>query len=185
MADDAKLVKKFHYEEKREEDVDDVAVIREIPKGKPECLKGLQFVITGVLISIKQKEAADLIKSCGGNVVGGLSKKVTCLLVGLNARPAKVARATDMGMKLITEDELFSIFRKNSALTEVQPLLDSQEGQKSEIKTERKKIEYMKVKEVEPFICGICQKEFIRIGFRDRHIRMNHNLFIFSMKLLK
>lgn len=91
---------------------------KEIPKGKPDCLKGLQFVISGVLESMEREEAVDLIKSCGGNVVSGLSKKVTHLLKGEEAGPAKLAQAEKMGIVQITEDELLSLIRKKSGLPE-------------------------------------------------------------------
>lgn len=103
---------------------------KEIPKGKPDCLKGLQFVITGVLESMEREEAADLIKSCGGNVVSGLSKKVTHLLAGEESGPAKLAKAADMGINVISEDELLSLIRKKSGLPEVSPKEDLQRDQK-------------------------------------------------------
>ena len=91
---------------------------KEIPKGKPDCLKGMQFVISGIMESMERDEAADLIKSCGGSVVSGLSKKVTHLLLGEEAGPAKLAKAEEMGITKITEDELLSLIRKRSGLLE-------------------------------------------------------------------
>lgn len=89
---------------------------KEIPKGKPDCLKGLQFVISGVLESLERDEAADLIKSCGGHVVSGISKKCTHILIGEEAGPAKLAKADELGIKKVTEDELLSMIRKKSGL---------------------------------------------------------------------
>lgn len=91
---------------------------KEIPKGKPDCLKGLQFVISGILESMERDEAVDLIKSCGGNVVSALSKKVTHLLVGEEAGPKKTEQAKQMKIVQITEDELLSMIRKKSGLPE-------------------------------------------------------------------
>lgn len=105
---------------------------KEIPEGKPNCLKGYQFVISGVLEAMERDEAAALIKSCGGIVVSGLSKKVTHLLVGEEAGLAKLAKAQEMGIKEMTEDELLSLIRKKSGLPEKLPVL----SQEVEVKKE-------------------------------------------------
>lgn len=89
---------------------------KEIPKGKPDCLKHFHVVITGILESMERDEAVDLIKSCGGAVVSGLSKKVTHLLVGEEAGPSKLEKAKGMKIRVIDEDELLRIIRKNSGL---------------------------------------------------------------------
>lgn len=91
---------------------------KDIPKGKPDCLKGLLFVISGVLESMEREEAVELIKSCSGNVVSGLSKKVTHLLIGEEAGPAKTAKAEEMGIVQVTEDGLLNLIRKKSGLPE-------------------------------------------------------------------
>ena len=100
---------------------------KEIPKGKPNCLKDFRFVITGVLESMEREEAADLIKSCGGTVTVALSKKVTHMLIGEESGPAKLAKAADLGIKQITEDELLSIIRKKSGLPEPSNLVAKEE----------------------------------------------------------
>lgn len=91
---------------------------KEIPKGKPNCLKGFKFVISGVLEAMEREEAADLIKSCGGEVVGSLSKKVTHMVVGEEAGMAKLAKAESMNIPQISEDDLLSMIRKKSGLPE-------------------------------------------------------------------
>lgn len=89
---------------------------KEIPEGKPDCLKGCQFVISGVLESMERDEAASLIKSCGGVVSTGLSKKVTHMLVGDDAGPSKLAKADEMNIKQVSEDELLDMIREKSGL---------------------------------------------------------------------
>jgi replication factor C subunit 1 len=107
---------------------------KEIPKGSPDCLKGLQFVISGVLESMEREEASDLIKSHGGNVVSGLSKKVTHMLVGEEAGPAKIAKAETMGIKQISEDELLDLIRKNSDIKVKSPVKETKvKVEKSEV----------------------------------------------------
>lgn len=48
---------------------------KEIPQGKPGCLSGLVFVITGVLDSLERDEAAQIIKDLGGRVPSAISGK--------------------------------------------------------------------------------------------------------------
>lgn len=100
---------------------------KKIPEGKPDCLKGCQFLISGVLESMEREEAATLIKSCGGVVSNGLSKKITHFLVGEEAGPAKLAKAETMGIRQISEDDLLDMIREKSGL-------------KSKVKSEKKEI---------------------------------------------
>uniref|UniRef100_A0A182QRJ2 Replication factor C subunit 1 n=1 Tax=Anopheles farauti TaxID=69004 RepID=A0A182QRJ2_9DIPT len=87
---------------------------KEIPEGKPNCLEGLQFVITGVLESMERDECAQVIKDLGGKVVGAVSKKVTHMVVGEDAGPKKIAQAEDLGIKTLSEDGLLDLIREKS-----------------------------------------------------------------------
>eukprot|EP00736_Rhodelphis_marinus_P012639 Rmarinus@m.2034 len=79
---------------------------RPLPVGKPNCLAGEKFVISGVLDSLERDEAADLIKSYGGAVVSAVSKKCTYLLEGTEAGQTKTAKAKSLGIPSIDEDAL-------------------------------------------------------------------------------
>lgn len=63
-----------------------------IPEGKPNCLSGLTFVITGELDSLYRDQASSLIQSYGGRVTGSISKKTTHVLVGREAGESKLAK---------------------------------------------------------------------------------------------
>ena len=63
-----------------------------IPEGKPNCLSGLTFVITGELDSLYRDQAASLIQSSGGRVTGSISKKTSHVLVGREAGESKLAK---------------------------------------------------------------------------------------------
>lgn len=66
-------------------------------------LKGLKFVVTGVL-SRPRSEVKDLIESLGGRVTDSLSKQVDFLLVG--KRPgSKLGQAQKLGVKVLSEEE--------------------------------------------------------------------------------
>lgn len=87
---------------------------KEIPKGKPNCLAGLSFIITGILESLDREEAAELIKSCGGKVTSALSKKTNYMVIGEEAGPAKLAKAEEFNTKILSEDDLLNLIRKKS-----------------------------------------------------------------------
>ena len=48
-------------------------------------LDGLTFVLTGTLPTLKREEAKSLILSCGGKVVGSVSKKTDYVIAGADA----------------------------------------------------------------------------------------------------
>lgn len=73
--------------------------------GQAATLEGLTFVITGTLPSMDRKEAAALIEAHGGKVTGSVSKKTNYLLAGENAG-SKLTKAQDLGIEILTEEEL-------------------------------------------------------------------------------
>ncbi|XP_058058148.1 replication factor C subunit 1 [Anopheles bellator] len=90
---------------------------KEIPEGKPNCLEGLQFVITGVLESMERDECAQVIKDLGGKVVSAVSRRVTHMVVGDDCGPKKLAQAEDLRIPTLSEDALFDLIREKSGQT--------------------------------------------------------------------
>lgn len=82
-----------------------------IPEGKPECLQGLVFVLTGVMESLDREEATELIKKYGGKVTSSLSRNTTYVIVGNEAGESKLKKAEQLGTKQITEDDLLDLIR--------------------------------------------------------------------------
>lgn len=76
------------------------------PKGT--SLSGLTFVITGTLPTLGRKEASALIEENGGKVSGSVSKKTDYLLAGEEAG-SKLTKAKELGIKIISEEELYQI----------------------------------------------------------------------------
>ena len=68
-------------------------------------LDGQTFVITGTLPSLKRDEAKKLIEDNGGKVSGSVSKKTDYLLAGADAG-SKLAKAKELGVKVISEEDL-------------------------------------------------------------------------------
>ena len=67
------------------------------------AFEGKTFVITGTL-SKPREFFAEKIKSAGGKVSGSVSKKTDFVLVGADAG-SKLAKARELGVRTITEDE--------------------------------------------------------------------------------
>lgn len=72
--------------------------------------QGMVFVVTGTLPSLGRKEAAALVERQGGKVSGSVSKKTTMLLAGENAG-SKLAKAQELGVKVISEEEFFAMLK--------------------------------------------------------------------------
>ncbi len=70
-----------------------------------ERFKGLTFVLTGTLPTLTRNEASAIIKQNGGKVSGSVSKKTDYVLAGEEAG-SKLAKAEELGVKIISEDEL-------------------------------------------------------------------------------
>lgn len=103
---------------------------KEIPKGKPDCLDGLTFVLTGVYDSLERDEAAAIIRDFGGKVTSALSKKTTHLVAGDEAGPAKIAKAEENGTKVISEDDLLDLIRINSGMAPIHKKVKNEDDKK-------------------------------------------------------
>jgi DNA ligase (NAD+) len=68
-------------------------------------LAGLTFVITGTLPTLSRDQARDFIKAHGGKVTDSVSKNTSYLVAGESAG-SKLDKATQLGVPVISEDEL-------------------------------------------------------------------------------
>ncbi len=75
---------------------------------QPATLAGLTFVITGTLPTLSRDEAKALIEQHGGKVTGSVSKNTDYLLAGEKAG-SKLAKAQQLGIPILSEDELKSV----------------------------------------------------------------------------
>jgi DNA ligase (NAD+) len=71
-------------------------------------LDGKTFVLTGRLSTLSRDEAGDLIRERGGTVSGSVSKKTDYAVVGEDAG-TKLAKATELGIKILDEDEFLKL----------------------------------------------------------------------------
>lgn len=77
----------------------------QIDTNNSNALEGLTFVISGVFERHSRDELKDLIEQNGGKNVGSISKKTNFVLAGANMGPAKLEKATSLGVKIISEAE--------------------------------------------------------------------------------
>jgi len=82
---------------------------------KPEelPLAGMEFVITGRLEAFSRQEAEARIKALGGSTGSSIAKKTTYLVVGADPG-SKLARAQELGTKLLTEEELIRLLERKA-----------------------------------------------------------------------
>jgi len=79
------------------------------PKAGP--LKGKTLVITGTLPTLSREEAKSLIEQAGGKVSSAVSKKTAYVVVGEDAG-SKLAKAQELGVPTLTEDQLRKLINK-------------------------------------------------------------------------
>lgn len=72
-------------------------------------LKGKTFVISGVFQKLTRDELKKLIEKNGGKNVSAISAKTDFLVAGENMGPAKLAKATSLGIQLISEDDFLAM----------------------------------------------------------------------------
>ncbi len=71
-------------------------------------LSGKVFVITGTLPTLSRDEAEQLIRDNGGKSTGSVSKKTSFVLAGDSAG-SKLAKATNLGIRVISEAEFLAM----------------------------------------------------------------------------
>ena len=73
-----------------------------------ERFKGLTFVLTGTLPSLKRDEAKAIIEKFGGKASGSVSKKTNFVLAGEDAG-SKLVKAQQLGVKIISQEEFLKM----------------------------------------------------------------------------
>jgi DNA ligase (NAD+) len=67
------------------------------------------FVISGVFSQFSRDELQDKIKANGGKVISSISKKLDYLVAGDKMGPSKLEKATQLGVKIISEEEFIQM----------------------------------------------------------------------------
>jgi DNA ligase (NAD+) len=75
---------------------------------KSEVLLGKNVVVSGVFEKVSREELKALIEVHGGKNVGSVSSKTDFLLAGEGMGPSKLKKATDLGVRLLSENEFLT-----------------------------------------------------------------------------
>ena len=78
------------------------------PEAGTRPLAGQVFLFTGSLKNISRNEAKQLVQQQGGQVVSGISKRVTALVAGTKAG-SKLKKAAAMGIPVLSEQEFLRL----------------------------------------------------------------------------
>lgn len=78
-----------------------------------EILVGQTFVISGTFLTHSRDELKMIIEQNGGKNTGSISAKTNYLVAGANMGPAKLEKATKLGVKIISEDEFLLMLNKD------------------------------------------------------------------------
>jgi DNA ligase (NAD+) len=77
----------------------------EVVEQKGSSMEGQVVVISGKFFQVSRAEAKDLIELHGGKSSGSISAKTTLVVAGENMGPAKLKKAEDLGIEIISEQE--------------------------------------------------------------------------------
>jgi DNA ligase (NAD+) len=95
------------------ERLSDAGVIMTAPKrakSKDGKFAGKTFVLTGTLANLTREDATALIQEAGGKVTGSVSKKTDYVVVG-DDPGSKYAKAQQLGIAILDEDQLRDLLR--------------------------------------------------------------------------
>ena len=76
-----------------------------------DTFNGMSFVVSGVFLSFSRDELKELIESNGGKNVSSISSKTDYVLAGENMGPSKLKKATDLGIKILSEDDFIKLLK--------------------------------------------------------------------------
>jgi DNA ligase (NAD+) len=72
-------------------------------------LQNKTFVISGVFQKVSREKLAELIEQNGGKNTSSVSAKTNYLVAGENMGPAKLEKATKLGVTIISEDDFLAM----------------------------------------------------------------------------
>lgn len=76
-----------------------------------EKLKGFTFVISGTFPDISRDDLKELIEQHGGKILAAVSGNLNYLVAGEKIGPAKLKKANELGVNIISIEELYTMFK--------------------------------------------------------------------------
>jgi len=80
-------------------------------EGASNKLEGKAFVVSGVFTTFSRDEIKEVIESNGGKNVSSISSKTDFVVAGESMGPAKLKKASDLGITILTEDEFIQLLK--------------------------------------------------------------------------
>lgn len=78
-------------------------------QNQTDTLAGKVFVVSGVFHKVSRNELKKLIEDNSGKVSSSISKKTDYIVAGDKMGPAKLQKATDLGVSIISEDDFLAL----------------------------------------------------------------------------
>jgi DNA ligase (NAD+) len=78
-----------------------------------QALAGSTFVITGTLAAMTREQAGEALSARGARVSGSVSKKTSFLVAGSEAG-SKLAKARELGVPVLDEQQLLELLERGS-----------------------------------------------------------------------
>lgn len=76
-----------------------------------DALKGLTFVLTGTLPTLKRNDAKAMLEAAGAKVASAVSKKTDYVVAG-DAAGSKLTKAEELGIKILSEAEMLAMLER-------------------------------------------------------------------------
>jgi DNA ligase (NAD+) len=83
-------------------------VVEQVGLERSSILDGKKFLVSGTF-SISRDELKAIIERNGGKIVGSISKSLDYLIAGEKMGPEKLKKATDLQIKIISEQDLMAL----------------------------------------------------------------------------
>lgn len=81
----------------------------EVLSQQSNVLEGKIFVVSGVFSQVSRDELKKMIEDNGGKASGSISKKTTYVVAGENMGSAKLQKATDLGVEILSEQQFLKM----------------------------------------------------------------------------
>jgi DNA ligase (NAD+) len=82
-----------------------------IEQNLSDKLNGLVLVVSGTFNNFSREEIKESIEKNGGKIASSISKKTSFVIAGADMGPAKLQKATDLGVKILNEDEYIAMIK--------------------------------------------------------------------------
>ncbi|MBO7660614.1 MAG: NAD-dependent DNA ligase LigA, partial [Bacteroidaceae bacterium] len=86
-----------------------MSLSEEVLSNQSTILSGKSIVISGVFSKHSRDEYKALIEQHGGKNVGSISAKTSFILAGENMGPAKLEKASKLGVQILSEDDFLAM----------------------------------------------------------------------------